>query len=501
MQALLVVDRKLGGPLLLNLLIAGLWVLWGCAADASPMGAAEARHLLVRTGFFAAPAEVDAYAALDRTAAVERLLAQVRAEPVTRPAEVLDRWTPRSQFRAWPEEERRAWLRRTIQQGQDLRGWWFGEMLVTPSPFTERMTLFWHSHFVSSLQKVRPTRLMYRQNLLLRKHALGNFRELLHAIARDPAMIVYLDNASNRKGQPNENFARELMELFTLGEGRFSEQDVKEAARAFTGWGIDGETGEFLFRAGVHDEGAKTVLGRGGILDGREVIDLLLDQPQTAETIVRKLWREFVSPTPDAQEVARIAADLRGAGYDIRIAVRALLTSNAFYAEANRASLVKSPVELLVGTLRQFKFEVGDPFPFVVMSRQLGQDLMAPPNVKGWVGGEAWINAGTLLTRKRILERLFRLVEPRAATMMSDEGAPRVVAEAASAAPSPGRFQKAMQEVWFNEAAWAAELRSADAVGLARVLLPVKPVHGVTGSPDRIALVRQLTLDPVYQLK
>lgn len=500
MHAFLAIDRK-SGTRLLPLLIACLWAVWGCVASAAPMGPVEARHLLVRTGFFAAPAEVEAYAALDRTAAVERLFAQVRTEPVTRPAEALDRWTPRSQFRGWPEEERRAWLRQTILQGQDLRGWWFGEMLVTPSPFTERMTLFWHNHFVSSLQKVRPTRLMYRQNLMLRKHALGNFRELLHAIARDPAMIVYLDNASNRKGQPNENFARELMELFTLGEGRFSEQDVKEAARAFTGWGIDGETGEFLFRTGVHDEGAKTVLGRAGILDGRDVIDVLLDQPETAETIVRKLWREFVSPAPDAREVARIAADFRGGGYDIRIAVRALLSSNAFYAEANRASLVKSPVELLVGTLRQFKFEVGDPFPFVVMSRQLGQDLMAPPNVKGWVGGEAWINAGTLLTRKQILERLFRLVEPRGASMMNEAGAPRLVVEGANAVPVPGRFQKAMQDVWFDEAAWAAQLRGTDASGLARALLPVKPVHAVSGSQDRIALVRQLTLDPVYQLK
>jgi len=485
----------------MRLLIACLWVVWGWAANAAPMGAVEARHLLARTGFFAAPAEVDAYAALDRTAAVERLFAQVRTQPITRPAEALDRWTPRSQFRSWSEEERRAWLRQTILQGQDLRAWWFGEMLVTPSPFTERMTLFWHNYFVSSLQKVRPTRLMYRQNLLLRKHALGNFRELLHAVARDPAMIVYLDNASNRKGQPNENFARELMELFTLGEGRFSEQDVKEVARAFTGWGIDGETGDFLFRAGVHDEGAKTVLGRAGILDGGEVLDLLLDQSHTAETIVRKLWREFVSPTPDAREVARIATDFRSAGYDIRIAVRALLTSNAFYAEAQRASLVKSPVELLVGTLRQFKFEVGDPFPFIVMSRQLGQDLMAPPNVKGWMGGETWINAGTLLTRKQILERLFRLVEPRDASMMSGGSPSRTVADAANAPPPPGRFQKAMQEVWFNEVAWAAELRGVDAAGLERVLLPAKPVHAVTASQDRIALVRQLTLDPVYQLK
>jgi uncharacterized protein (DUF1800 family) len=479
-------------------LLLWLGLLTAPAADAAPMGAAEARHLLLRTSFAAAPAEVAAYASLSRAEAVERLLQQARTEPATRVPEVLERWTPRSRFRAWSEEERRAWLRQTIASGQDLRAWWFGEMLATPTPFSERMTLFWHNHFVSSLQKVRPTRLMYRQNLLLRKHALGSFRELLHAVARDPAMIVYLDLASNRKGQPNENFARELMELFTLGEGRYTEQDVKEAARAFTGWGIDGETGEFLFRPAWHDDGIKTVLGRTAAFDGDELIELLLDQPETAETIVRKLWREFVSPRPDARDVARIAAEFRRSGYDIRVPVRLLLASDAFYAEPSRASLVKSPVELLVGTLRQFKFEVGDPYPFVVMSRQLGQDLMAPPNVKGWPGGDQWIDAGTLLTRKQILERLFRLTEPRMPDMAAEGG---MLKTGAGAAAPAGRFQRAMSEVWFNESAWSAELRAADPVSLARMLLAAKPVHSLSAGPDRLALVRQITLDPMYQLK
>jgi len=468
-------------------------------AAAAPMGANEARHLLTRTSFAAPPAEIEALAALSRAEAVERLIVRTRSEPVTRPAEALDRWTPRSQFRSWSEEERRVWLRQTIRQGQELRAWWFGEMVTTATPFTERMTLFWHNHFVSSLQKVRPTRLMYRQNLLLRRHALGSFRELLHAVARDPAMIVYQDNASNRKGQPNENFARELMELFTLGEGRYGEPDVKEAARAFTGWGIDGETGEFLFRAGLHDDGPKTILGATAVFDGADVIDLLLGEPQTAETIVRKLWQEFVSPTPDARQVARIAAEFRKSDYDIRVPVRTLLVSDAFYAEANRASLVKSPVDLLVGTLRQFRFEVGDTYPFVVMSRQLGQDLMAPPNVKGWPGGEQWINAGTLLTRKQILERLFRLVEPRMTGMAAEPQMQRVASAAAD--DETGRFRRAMQDVWFNESAWSGELRASDPAALARLLLPAKPVHPLASHPDRIGLVRQLTLDPMYQLK
>ena len=198
-------------------------------------------------------------------------------------------------------------------------------MLTTPSPLTEKMVLFWHNHFVSSLQKVRSPVLMYRQNALLRKHALGYFGDLLHEVAKDPAMVIYLDSASNRKGQPNENFAREVMELFTLGEGNYGENDIKEAARAFTGWSLDPDTGEFVVRPLIHDDGVKTVLGRSGNFDGDAVLDILLAQPQTAEFIVAKLWREFVSPTPDPAEVKRIARMFRDNRYNIKVALRALL--------------------------------------------------------------------------------------------------------------------------------------------------------------------------------
>jgi uncharacterized protein (DUF1800 family) len=479
-------------------LALGLAWLAAGAALAAPLGSDEARHLLSRTGFSAAPDEVAAFAALTRSQAVERLLAEARTEPSTAPAPELDRWTPRSQIRALPEQERRAWLRASIQQGQELRGWWLQEMLVTPSSFTERMTLFWHNHFVSSLRKVRPTRLMYRQNLLLRRHALGNFRDMLHAVARDPAMIVYLDNASNRKGQPNENFAREVMELFTLGEGHYSEQDIKEAARAFTGWGLDGETGAYLFRPALHDEGVKTVLGRTGTFDGADVLEILLAQPQTAELVVGKLWREFISPQPDAQEVRRIADAFRRSDYDIRAAVRALLTSEAFFAEANRAVLVKSPLDLLVGTLRQFRFEIDDPYPFVVMSRQLGQDLMAPPNVKGWPGGEAWINAGTLLARKQIMTRLFRDQERARAAM---DGIPAGIPNTATAPAAVSRYQRAMRSVRLDPARWAQALGAGSAEEVTAAMLPAAPVNPIAPAQDRLALVRQLALDPAYQLK
>lgn len=225
------------------------------------------------------------------------------------------------------------------------------------------MTLFWHNHFATSQKKVRYPQLMYRQNVLFRRHGLGNFATMLREVARDPAMIVFLDSATNRKGQPNENFARELMELFTLGEGHYSERDVKEAARAFTGWSIEPETGEFRFQRFQHDGGVKTVLSNTGNLNGDDVLDILLAHPRTAEFITEKLWREFVSPEPEADEVKRLARAFRQSGYDISALMRELMTLNAFYASENRAALIKSPVELMVGTMKLFDIEFKNPRP------------------------------------------------------------------------------------------------------------------------------------------
>jgi uncharacterized protein (DUF1800 family) len=295
------------------------------------LGSADARHLLNRAGFAASPAEIEAFASLTRAQAVERLLASTRGESVTPPpAWTSEPFQPLRPIRDMTPEERLALQRERREKALELKAWWIEEMRTTPSPLTEKMTLFWHNHFVSGEQKVRSPQLMYRQNRLLRVHALGNFATLLHAVARDPAMVIYLDSASNRKAQPNENFAREVMELFTLGEGHYTERDVKEAARAFTGWSLDRDTGEFLFRRGQHDEGVKTVLGREGNLGGEDVLDLLLAHPRTAEHVVEKLWREFVSPLPEAAEVKRVARAYRESGYDIKVALRALLTSDAF---------------------------------------------------------------------------------------------------------------------------------------------------------------------------
>jgi uncharacterized protein (DUF1800 family) len=339
---------------------------------------------------------------------------------------------------------------------------------------------------------------MYRQNVLLRRHAVGNFGALLHAVARDPAMVIYLDSASNRKGQPNENFAREVMELFTLGEGHYTERDVKEAARAFTGWGVDPDRGEFVFRGRAHDDGVKTVLGRTGNLDGGAVLDILLAQPQTAELIASKLWREFVSPGPDPGEIRRIAVVLRESGYEIRPALRALLTSDAFYAPGNRAVLIKSPVDLVVGTLRQFSFATGEPLPFVLGVAFLGQNLLSPPNVKGWPGGESWINSTTLLARKAFLDRLFRVEEMRA--MMAGGGSLEPPKVAARMTDGRQRYVQALLDVQFDGGKWLSQFEGRPGL-LPRVILAAAPVTEAPPAVEGIELIRHLVLDPVYQLK
>ncbi len=484
---------------LMGLLVGGVA---SAATAATPLGFDDARHLLVRTSFAAPPADIDSFSRLTREQAVDRLLAWSDKPRITPPpAWVREPVVPGSVVRAMSVEERRQFQNTNVRRGIDLRGWWLQEMVTTPSPLTEKMALFWHNHFVSSLQKVRQPQYLYRQNLLLREHALGNFGAILHAIARDPAMVIYLDNASNRKGQPNENFAREVMELFTLGEGHYSERDIKDVARAFTGWSIDAEKGEFLFRAGAHDDGVKTVLGRSGNLDGDGVLDILLAQPRTAEFIVRKLWREFVSPevtAADDADVRRLAGVFRDSRYDIRATLRALLISDAFYAPRHRATLVKSPVDLVVGTLRQFQFTTGDVAPFALTVAQLGQNLFSPPNVKGWPGGEAWINSTTLLGRKQFLDRLFRADEMRPAMMMAANNVPP--ASAGPAADMRQRLLRAMAEVQFDSERWWQQA-GGDAQSVQRAVLAMAPQHPLPAGSSDMDVIRCLTQDPVYQLK
>ncbi len=491
----------------MKFLFAASAVMASLGAHAAPIGYEGARHLLDRAGFGATDREIREYAPLDRGEAVDRLLAGARREAVTPPPGFVDDPIERpAKLRSDPEA-RKALLKKLARQGLELRAWWLTEMLDTPSPLTERMTLFWHNHFATSQQKVRFPQLMYRQNVLLRREALGSFATLLHEVAKDPAMLVWLDNARSRKAAPNENFAREVMELFTLGVGHYSEQDVKEAARAFTGWSIDPGSGAYRYRPFFHDGGEKVVLGHRGRLDGDAVLDILLAQPQTAHFIAEKMWREFVSPAPDEAQVQRWAHVFRAAHYEVKPLLRAVLLSDAFWSPENRATLVKSPVDVVVGTMRTFDIHPADLRPAAIACAVLGQNLFSPPNVKGWPGGDAWIDSATLLGREQFVDRVFRGADRgvQPAAMAQEEsmdarkggGAPR-----APGARLRALMQRGFASYAFDDRRWLASLGApAQPQRIDRLVLAAAAVDPVPAGLDAASRVRALVADPAYQLK
>ena len=298
--------------------------------------------------------------------------------------------------------------RRTADRANDfeLRAWWVYAMLNGGCPAREKMTLFWHNHFATSIAKVQRTTLMFNQNRLIRKYALGQFGPFLHAMSKDAAMIVWLDNNSNLKSHPNENYAREVMELFTLGVGHYSEQDVREAARAFTGWHTNGA--DFDFNARFHDDGQKTVLGQTGAFNGDEVLDILLKRPDCAEFLVRKLYRYLVSELhePPAALLEPLVEGFRQTDYDIGALVRRIVSSRHFFSDHAFRQRIKSPVEYVLGAVRTVRAGEPPPQPLVRRLEVMGQQLFSPPNVKGWPGGQAWLNTSTVLARVNFAQAL-----------------------------------------------------------------------------------------------
>lgn len=285
---------------------------------------------------------------------------------------------------------------------QRLAAWWLYRMLHTPNQLVEKMTLFWHGHFATSADKVEEAALMHAQNEMLRGHALGDFGEMVHAISRDPAMLVYLDSDTNRKAHPNENYARELMELFCLGEGRYTETDIRELARCFTGWEI--RRGKFRFNRHQHDDGEKTIFDRRGGFGGDEAVDLVLDQPAAPQFICRKLVRYFVMDElePDAELLAALTTQFRSEGLRIAPLVSRVLTSRLFFSADALAAKIRSPVELAIGFLRALKATT-DTISLTSAIAAAGQSVFYPANVKGWDGGRAWINSSTLLARSNLI--------------------------------------------------------------------------------------------------
>ncbi len=378
-----------------------------------PFDKLKAAHLLNRAGFGGTPDEIQRVVKDGPSASAERLLdfhaksASDRSEtdgPDLSSIEGLPKTFPelRRMF-AGKNQEQRKGLRQQLMKANRQAigatvGWWMDRMAFGPNPLQEKLTLFWHGHFTTSAKDERSASLMWEQNDLLRKMAAGNFREFVKSISRNPAMLDYLNNSQNRKGHPNENYARELMELFTLGIGNYTENDVKEAARAFTGWAHEG--GDFVFRADAHDDGTKTFLGRTGNFNGDDIIELILAHPACPRYIAGQLF-SFLSYDPDTDKGLRdgLASVLQSAKYELRPLLKTILTGRAFYSPKAMGSQIKSPVQLVVGTVRLLGMTMPPTEMLYGVLRQMGQVPLAPPNVKGWPGGHSWINASTIFVR------------------------------------------------------------------------------------------------------
>lgn len=286
---------------------------------------------------------------------------------------------------------------------------WLNQMVNSDQQLREKMSLFWHGHFAS-----RNISIIYQQQLLdvIRRHATSNFGELLRQVSKSAAIINFLNNNQNKKGQPNENFAREVMELFTMGRGNYTETDVKEAARAFTGWGAK-PNGEFVFRKNQHDEGSKTVLGKTGNFNGDDVLNILLEKQATATFITRKIYRYFVNDQPDENHVSWLANRFYQSNYDIAALMHDIFSSQWFYEPKNIGTHIKSPVELIVGIRRTLNMKIVNEEVQITLQRLLGQQLFYPPNVAGWPGGKNWIDSSTLMLRMRIPQLIYTTEELR----------------------------------------------------------------------------------------
>ncbi len=350
------------------------------------------------------PWDLGQVAHLHRRAGLGASWEQLQQDLARQPAEVVARLIAGDEHAA--EFENQMAVAAAPLLGSDdidgLAAWWLYAMQSTGHPLQERMTLYWHGHFATSQAKVNSPRLMYRQHQKIRAHALGQFGALLSEMSRDPAMLIWLDAATNKKSHPNENFAREVMELFSLGLGNYTEQDIQEAARAFTGWELRQD--RFFFNPYQHDRGAKTVLGATGAWNGDDVLRILLEQNAAAEYLVRRMFRYFISEveTPSSELIAPLAVELRQRSYDLSWLLGAMLGSNLFFSPLARRQKIKGPVELAIGLIRGLEGTT-NAYQLAKDLGSLGQALFEPPTVKGWDGGREWITSATMLGRMQLV--------------------------------------------------------------------------------------------------
>jgi uncharacterized protein (DUF1800 family) len=325
----------------------------------------------------------------------------------------------------------------------NLAAWWLTRMLYSPHPLAEKVTLFWHNHFATSNAKVQNARYMLAQYDLLRKNALGSFAAMLTGMSADQAMLVWLDGRGSKKGSPNENYARELMELFSLGIGHYTEKDIREAARAFTGWEVGSAA---RFTPGDHDAGEKTVLGKKGKWKPDDIVRICLDQPACPRFLCEKLFRFFVSDTlPATRELLEpLAVAYKKSDYDTGALVKTILSSNLFFSEDAYRTKVKSPVDFALGAVKAIGGRVGTSALAVALT-QLGQNLFHPPSVKGWDGGPAWLNGQTLLFRQNLALAFCSTEDPRFGTRLDPSALARKLVAKTDAALVDGFLRVFLQ--------------------------------------------------------
>ena len=402
---------------------------------------AHARHLLWRAGFGGNAKQITLLASWGLEKSVDYLLGveKVNAEAISptlfdreimRPPSKDEREMYRAAQRA-QDEDRLAELRKARQdreqadrqQMASMQKWWLTRLIESPRPLEEKMTFFWHGHFATNYRTIENSYHMFAQNAMFRANALGSFRDLLRGIIRDPAMIAYLDNNDSKKGKPNENLARELMELFSLGVGNYSERDVKEGARALTGYTFEDDA--FVFAERNHDSGVKNILGRSGAMNGEELVETILAQPACPRFLARKLYHYFVADVPPDERggdkglepaqrsvIAGIASTLRTNRYQIKPALRKLFMSEHFYEPALRNQQIKSPAQLVVGAVRSLNTPTRDLSILNDAMDLMGQRIFFPPSVKGWEGGRSWMNTSTLFVRHNTLAFLISGKKP-----------------------------------------------------------------------------------------
>jgi len=398
--------------------------------DASKFDEWKAQHLLNRAGFGGTERQVSILAKMGLEKAVEYIVeytkvkdpSPVRAEDfdsdIMHPMSQSERQMARSARQGGDEalletfrQERQRRQRADRQQIAEMEEWWLKRLIETPRPLEEKLTLFWHGHFATGYRTIENSFHMYQQNAFFRTYAMGNFKEdLVRGIVHDPAMIQYLNNHQNRKGSPNENLARELMELFTLGEGEgYTEDDIKEGARTLTGYTFEDDA--FSFHSRQHDDGVKNIFGRRGQFDADDFVNLIFTRPSASTFVIWKLYRFFINdlphgPTPDATKyIGQLASVFKRTNWSIKSVMKAMLLSEHFYDEVNIRSIIKSPIQLIVQAMRTI-----DPpdrkkllRTLSLASNLMGQKLFAPPSVKGWDGGRAWISTSTMFMRQNTL--------------------------------------------------------------------------------------------------